>query len=135
MAQNYKIASEWESDTITVADKTSLKECVMKLVGYPCKIACKRAEDTLDIYVFSEKKKKVTDWIEIQPSGALGIIYDFYNEGVNTDKLDDACEAYNKANGLDFEEEEDSGSESDAEDDVEDKDKETDVPKENKTTK
>ena len=131
MAQNYKIASEWESDTITVADKTSLKELVTSLVGYPCKIACKRAEDTLDIYVFSEKKKKVTDWIEIQPSGAFGVIYDFYNEGVNTDKLDDACEAYNKANGLDFEEEEeeDSGSESDAEDDVEDKDKDTDVPK------
>ena len=131
MAQNYKIASEWESDTITVADKTSLKELVTRLVGYPCKIACKRAEDTLDIYVFSEKKKKVTDWIEIQPSGAFGVIYDFYNEGVNTDKLDDACEAYNKANGLDFEEEEeeDSGSESDAEDDVEDKDKDTDVPK------
>ena len=131
MAQNYKIASEWESDTITVADKSSLKEFVTGLVGYPCKIACKRAEDTLDIYVFSEKKKKVTDWIEIQPSGAIGVIYDFYNEGVNTDKLDDACEAYNKSNGLDFEEEEDSGSESDAE---ENEDKDIEEPKENKKT-
>jgi hypothetical protein len=133
MAQNYKIASEWESDTITVADKTSLKEFVMGLVGYPCKIACKRAEETLDIYVFSEKKKKVTDWIEIQSSGAVGVIYDFYNEGVNTDKLDDACEAYNKANGLTFEE--DSESESDEEDEDDDDDEEVEVPNENKKAK
>jgi len=135
MAQNYKIAVEWESDTITVADKTSLKEFVMGLVGYPCKIACKTTDDTMDIYVFSEKKKKVTDWIEIQPSGAVGVIYDFYNEGVNTDKLDDACEAYNKANGLDFEEEDDSESESDTEDAEDAEDKDVEVPKENKKTK
>lgn len=119
MAQNYKIASEWETDVITVTDKTALKEFVMGLVGYPCKIACKTAEDTLDIYVYSEKKKKVTDWIEIQPSGAVGVIYDFYNEGVNTDKLDDACEAYNTKNGLAFMEELDSVSESDSGDDEE----------------
>jgi len=108
MAQNYKIASEWESDSISVADKTALKEFVRGLVGYPCKIACKTTDDTLDIYVYSEKKRKVTDWIEIQPSGAIGVIYDFYNEGVNTDKLDDACEAYNKKNGLEFADDSDS---------------------------
>ena len=132
MAQNYKIAANWESDTISVADKTALKEFVMGLVGYPCKIACKTAEETLDIYVFSEKKKKVTDWIEIQPTGAVGVIYDFYNEGVNTDKLDDACEAYNKKNGLEFAEESGSEAESDAE---ENDDEESDAEKENKETK
>ena len=131
MAQNYKIAANWETDTISVADKTALKEFVMGLVGYPCKIACKTAEDTLDIYVYSEKKKKVTDWIEIQPTGAVGVIYDFYNEGVNTDKLDDACEAYNTKNGLDFTEEAESESESESGDE----DKESDAEKENKETK
>ena len=132
MAQNYKIAANWESDTISVADKTALKEFVTGLVGYPCKIACKTAEETLDIYVFSEKKKKVTDWIEIQPTGAVGVIYDFYNEGVNTDKLDDACEAYNKKNGLEFAEESGSEAESDAE---ENDDEESDTEKENKEAK
>ena len=131
MAQNYKIAANWESDTISVADKTALKEFVTGLVGYPCKIACKTTEETLDIYVFSEKKKKVTDWIEIQPTGAVGVIYDFYNEGVNTDKLDDACEAYNTKNGLEFAEE----SDDDDEDEDDDEDQESDAPKENKEAK
>ena len=134
MAQNYKIAANWETDTISVADKTALKELITGLVGYPCKIACKTAEDTLDIYVYSEKKKKVTDWIEIQPTGAVGVIYDFYNEGVNTDKLDDACEAYNTKNGLDFTEEAESESESDEEEN-EDADEESGAEKENKKAK
>jgi hypothetical protein len=114
MAQNYKIASEWESDTQATADKIVLKGIVTALVGYPCKISCKVTEETVDIYVFSEKKKKVTDWIEIQPTGAVGVIYDFYSEGVSTDKLDDACEAYNTANNLEFDEGSDSGSGSDS---------------------
>ena len=135
MAQNYKIASEWETDAITVTDKTALKEFVMGLVGYPCKIACKTAEDTLDIYVYSEKKKKVTDWIEIQPSGAVGVIYDFYNEGVNTDKLDDACEAYNTKNGLEFMEEPDSDSESESDAEENGDDEEPDAEKENDKSK
>ena len=66
----------------------------------------------MDIYVFSEKKKKVTDWIEIQPTGAVGVIYDFYTEGISTDKLDDACEAYNKTHNLVFDEGSGSGSDS-----------------------
>lgn len=112
MAQNYKIAAEWESDAQTTADKIVLKGIVTALVGYPCKISCKVTEETVDIYVFSEKKKKVTDWIEIQPTGAVGVIYDFYTEGVSTDNLDDACEAYNKTNNLEFDEGSDSASDS-----------------------
>jgi hypothetical protein len=102
MAQNYKIASEWE--TATDADKTNLKAFIKGVVGYSCKIACKISEEkTVDIYVFSEKKQKVTDWIEIQESGAIGVIYDFYDEEVLIDKLEKACDSYNNSNNLVFE--------------------------------
>ena len=114
MAQNYTIAAEWESDTQATADKIILKGIVTALVGYPCKISCKVTEETVDIYVFSEKKKKVTDWIEIQPTGAVGVIYDFYTEGISTDKLDDACEAYNKTHNLVFDEGSDADSDADS---------------------
>lgn len=114
MAQNYTIASEW--DTATDANKTDLKTFVKGLVGYPCKIACKISEEgTRDIYVFSEKKQKVTDWIEIQESGAVGVIYDFYDTGVSMDRLEQACDTYNTNNNLVFDLGSDSEEESDDE--------------------
>jgi hypothetical protein len=112
MSSNFKIASEWESESVTVEDKQLLKDFINELVGYPCKIACKANDGCVDIYVYSEKKKQVTDWIEIQPTGAIGVIYDLYKEGVSTDKLDDACEKYNDDNGLAFIDESDSDGES-----------------------
>jgi hypothetical protein len=125
MAQNFKIASEW--DTVTDADKTDLKAIVKGLVGYPCKIACKLSDEgTRDIYVFSEKKQKVTDWLEIQESGAIGVIYDFYEVGVSTDIIETACDTYNTANNLVF----DLGSDSEESEDEEDADtEEQDVSK------
>jgi len=101
MARNYTIASDW--DAATDADKTDLKAIVKRVVGYPCKIACKLSDEgTMDIYVFSEKKQKVTDWLEIQKTGAIGVIYDFYDEEVSIDKLEKACDSYNTANNLVF---------------------------------
>jgi len=128
MARNYTIASDW--DAATDADKTDLKVFVKSVVGYPCKIACKLSEEgTRDIYVFSEKKQKVTDWLEIQESGAIGVIYDFYEAGVSTDRLEKACDTYNTNNNLAF----DYGSESEESDDEEEDEEETsdnnDAPK------
>jgi len=119
MARNFKIASEWES--ATDADKNELKTFIIGIVGYPCKIACKVSEEgTHDIYVFSEKKKRVTDWIEIQESGAVGVIYDFYEAGVSTDRLETACETYNTANNLAFDEGSDSEESMDDEEETDD---------------
>jgi len=106
MLSNYQIASEWESDTLSDADRTALKEFVATLVRYPCKIACKNTGLSIDIYVYSEKKKRVVDWIEIQSTGALGLIYENYKEGVSTEKLEAACEAYNTLSGVQFEDSE-----------------------------
>ena len=108
MARNFQIASAWETDTISVEDKQTLKDFITGLVGYPCKIACASNDECVDIYVYSEKKRKVTDWIEIQATGAVGVIYDLYNKGDSTDKLDDVCESYNEKNGFVFADDSDS---------------------------
>jgi hypothetical protein len=115
MAKLFELASKWE--TIADGERTLLRELVRDLVGYPCKLSCQPNNGSIDIYVLSDKKKKVTDWLELQPSGAIGIIYDHYP---NPDadpvvRIDDACEDYNDALGLVFEEDSDSESDSDVE--------------------
>ena len=118
----YQIAANWESDTQSIEDKTKLKGFISELVGFPCKISCKTTEETVDIYVYSEKKKAVVDWIEIQPSGAVGVIYDYYPENVSVDKIESICDTYNTAHGLTFQydsdEEGDEADEADEADEV-----------------
>jgi hypothetical protein len=50
------------------------------------------------------KKRIVTDWLELQPSGAIGVIYDNYDDfnKAAMDRLDDVCERYNALNGYEF---------------------------------
>jgi len=103
MSDLFRIASSWESDAITEEDRSTLKNCIEKLVGYPCRLACKENDGSIDIYVFSVKENKVTDWIELQASGAVGIIYDFYDD--TDSELDGACEGYNEENDVVFAEE------------------------------
>lgn len=114
MSSNYRIASEWETDTLSDADRTALKDFVTTLVGYSCKIACKNTGLSIDIYVYSEKKKRVIDWIEIQSTGALGLIYENYKEHVSTEKLEAACEGYNTLSGVQFEDSSSESSDSDS---------------------
>ena len=113
--EHFQIASTWEADDLTDEKRTVLKQFVTGLVGYPCKIACTPNNGSVDIFVFSEKKRKVTDWLELQPSGAIGVIYDLYKDGVNTDKLDDACEDYNEKHGFEFKDDSDSEGEEEEE--------------------
>ena len=120
--EHFQIASTWESTDLTDEKRTVLKQFINGLVGYPCKIACTPNNGSVDIFVFSEKKRKVTDWLELQPSGAIGVIYDLYKEGVNTDNLDDACETYNEKHGLEFAEDSDSEDEGEEEAEVEETD-------------
>ena len=120
--EHFQIASTWESDNLTDEKRTVLKQFVTGLVGYPCKIACTPNNGSVDIFVFSEKNRKVTDWLELQPSGAIGVIFDLYKEGVNTDNLDDACETYNEKQGLEFAEDSDSEDEGEEETEVEEAD-------------
>lgn len=124
MAELYITAAAWEDDTTKEEDRNDLKKFVSDIVGYPCKLACKTNNGTVDIYVFSIKKNKVTDWIEIQPGGAVGVIFDFYDDP-DSDAvvlLDVACENHNNGHGLTFESE--SESDEDLESSKSDSDKE-----------
>lgn len=106
MATLFELAKNWE--TVPDADRKPLRDLIVKLVGYPCKLACKENDGVVDIYVFNEKKKKVCDWLELQESGAIGVIFDEYPEGVAEaylDRIDEACETYNESIGAVFEEE------------------------------
>jgi hypothetical protein len=67
-------------------------------------ISCHSNHGSVDIYVMSMKKRIVTDWLELQPSGAIGVIYDNYDDfnKAAMDRLDDVCERYNALNGYEF---------------------------------
>lgn len=115
MAALYELAKNWE--TIPDADRQPLRDLVRGLVGYPCKLACQDNDGVVDIYVFNEKKKRVADWLEIQESGAIGVIFDEYPNpnAESLDALDDKCAEYNENIGVEFEEEEDSEEEGESE--------------------
>ena len=100
MSELYEVAASWE--TISFEERGPLRKLITELVGYPCKLACKPNNGSIDIYVFSEKKRAVTDWIEIQPSGALGVIFDMY-EDVDMSVLSDKCIDYNHSIDVEFE--------------------------------
>jgi len=70
----------------------------------------------VDIYVWCLERKAVCDWLELQPSGAFGVIYDEYEDpdAEAVIQLEDRCEEYNDAAGVEFVSESESESESDS---------------------
>lgn len=104
MASHYAAAVAAAANTATDDQSVSLKAAVTGLVGYPCKIACMANEDWVDIYVWSEKKKAVTDWLELQSSGAIGVIFDSYKnqDAAAVLELSDRCDAYNAKADVEF---------------------------------
>jgi hypothetical protein len=101
----FAIAQGWEQDIVTDEQRSELRNFIRDLVQYPCKIACKENNGSVDIYVLSEKKKKVTDWLELQPSGAIGVIFDEYEDpDANAVMLlSERCDDYNDENDIRFE--------------------------------
>jgi hypothetical protein len=117
----YTAARAAAAGTETEDQRRALKEMVSGLVEYACKIACqvgKDADDTaadwVEIYVLSDRLRCVTDYLEIQPSGAVGVVFDLYDapEAKEVGDLSDRCDAYNEGLGLEFTEH-DSDSEAD----------------------
>ena len=117
----FTLAFNWE--TVEADARTPLKEFIGKLVGYECQLACKENNGSVDIYVHNIKKKKVTDWIEIQPDGAVGVIFESY-KSKEPIALSDRCEDYNDSIKVVFE--------SDSEDEDEDSDSESKSEEEEK---
>ena len=113
----FTLAFNWE--TVEADARKPLKEFITKLVGYECQLACKENTGSVDIYVHNIKKKKVTDWIEIQPDGAVGVIFESY-KNKEPIALSDRCEDYNESIKVVFESDsDDDESESESEDESE----------------
>lgn len=116
-ARLYEIAVGWE-DALD-EDRDLLKTVVSRLVGYPCRLACDPGDDSVDIHVYSVPRNRVLDWIEIQNTGALGVIFELYPnpDAPAVDRLDERCMEYNDENEVVFVEgESDSGSDSEISD-------------------
>ena len=114
MAQMFPIARDWEA--LTEDGRGPLRRLVTELVGYPCKLACQVNHGSVDIFVLNLARKKVTDWLEIQETGAIGVVFDQYPnpDAKPVGRLSDACDLYNEQIGVEFasdSEGEDGGSE------------------------
>ncbi len=111
----FAIAKRWEK--ISDTERAPLKIIVEKLVGYPCRLACMPNMGSVDIYVWCMERKTVCDWLELQPSGAFGVIFDEY-ENEDSDEVagvDSRCFNYNEEHGVEFVSDSESESESESE--------------------
>lgn len=116
----YRICSAW--DTATDEDRRTAKAFVGRFIRYPFKMACVPSDSDdeeecsvpfVEIYIQSDSRGKVTDWLEVQESGAIGVIFDEYRDPERPEvlRLSDACDDFNDAAGVDFVEHADSDDE------------------------
>jgi hypothetical protein len=96
MERLFEIGKSWE--TASDRDRQYLKGFIGRLVGYPCKIACKDADDIIDVYVMSDRTGNVDDWIEIHVNGAVCPNDDMYIDKRKRvkDSVVTACDAHNQ---------------------------------------
>jgi hypothetical protein len=114
---HYDAAKAATENRETEDQRTALKAFVTELVGYSCKISCQPGRDEdetvtdwVEVFVMSESRRRITDYLEIQPTGAVGVIFDLYDDPEKpvVGDLSDRCDAYNERHGLTFAEHEES---------------------------
>lgn len=130
----HAVAQRWAD--ATDAERRPLKALVERIVGYPCKIACQVNHESVDIFVQSNRTGEIEDFLELQPTGAIGVIYDQYEnpDASAVVAVDNRCEDYNSGLGVEFADESDSEDEGDEDegDSDEDAGAETTASKEKK---
>ncbi len=100
MDKLFTIGANWE--TVSDGDRIQLKEFISRLVGYPCKIACKDAENIVDIFVMSDHTGRIEDWIELHVNGAVCPSDDMYADKRRRvkDSVVEACDTHNAKYGV-----------------------------------
>jgi hypothetical protein len=107
----YRICAEW--DTAPDAERRVAKAFFARFIKYSFKMACvpSTEEDAaecpvpfVEIYIQSDKRGRVTDWLEIQATGALGVVFGEYRDpdAPEVGAMSDACDDFNEAAGLEF---------------------------------
>jgi hypothetical protein len=100
----YRLATNWE--TVSDTERAPLRILVESLVRYPCKIASVPLDDGgMHLVVFSVEANEVKDYLELQETGAFGVIFHLYDDPDSPDvwRVSDACDDYNASVGVDFE--------------------------------
>jgi len=113
MSDLFHLALSWE-DLDTEA-REPLRKMVTELVGYPCKLACKPNNSVVTLVVYSISQKRITDWLELQSSGAVGVLFSLYKDDADDDVLEalnERCENYNASLEVAFKSDSDSELES-----------------------
>jgi hypothetical protein len=107
----YRICSVW--DTATDAERRVAKAFFGRFIRYGFKMACVPSDEEdaaecpvpfVEIYIQSDKRGRVTDWMEIQATGAVGVVFGEYRDpdAAAVGALSDACDDFNEAAGLEF---------------------------------
>ncbi len=103
----YSLVGRWAD--ASDEERNPFKNFVRALVGYECKVACIANDGWVDIYVLSVDSGEVSDWLEVQPTGAIGVVFDSYPDpqGYGLLRLSDKCDDYNDSLGVAFDDESD----------------------------
>ncbi len=120
----YRICSVW--DTATDEERRLAKAFMGRFIHYSFKMACVPSDSDdetecsvpfVEIYVQSDARGKVTDWLEIQATGAIGVIFDEYRDPnkPTVGTLSDACDEFNEEAGVNFADHAESEEEADEE--------------------
>jgi hypothetical protein len=103
MAQNfYPVVQQWAD--ATDEERGPFKVFVKELVGYECKVACISNNGWVDVYVLSVDSGEVSDWLEVQPSGAIGVTFNSYPEpeAYGVMALSERCDDFNEELDVEF---------------------------------
>ncbi len=98
----YPVVRRWAD--ASDEERGPFKKFIQELVGYECKVACMANDGWVDIYVLSVESGEVSDWLEVQPSGAIGVVFDSYPDpqGYGALRLSDKCDDYNATLDVEF---------------------------------
>ena len=92
-ADLFTIAMRWEAAETTTEERERLKATVSRIVGYRARVACDPHNGIVDILVQNPAKSEsdVADMLELQPSGAFGVIWDEYPMARRARVVETAC--------------------------------------------
>jgi hypothetical protein len=101
MVNYFPLVNRW-SDASN-EERAAFKEVVRGIVGYNCKVACEPNDGVVDILVLSVATGQIKDTLVMSANGGLAIVTEEDEIATN-----DACDAFNAANGVEYDSGDDS---------------------------
>ena len=95
MVNYFPLLGRW--DTASDEERNAFKEVIRGIVCYDCKVACDPNEGVVDIHVLCVASNKVKDILVMSSNGGLAIVTE--DDEITTN---DACDAFNAANGVEY---------------------------------